>query len=48
MNATLGRGIATVLAIVLYGWINVLMSPVSTTLTGEAYWPQPVTAPTRR
>ena len=36
MNAILGRGIATVVVIVLYGWINVLMAPAGTTLTGQA------------
>src|SRR4249920_1418724 len=32
MNALLGRGIATVAAVLVYGWINFLMYPVSTIL----------------
>jgi hypothetical protein len=36
MNTMLGRGIATVVAIVLYGWINVVMSPAGTVLTSQA------------
>lgn len=30
MNSMLGRGIATALAIILYGWINYLLVPIGT------------------
>ena len=36
MSALLGRGIATVAAILIYGWVNFLLSPVSTILSGDA------------
>ena len=36
MNALLGRGIATVAAVLIYGWLNFLMYPVSTILSGDA------------
>lgn len=36
MNALLGRGIATAAAILIYGWVNFLVYPVSTVLSGEA------------
>jgi hypothetical protein len=36
MNALLGRGIATVAAILVYGWVNFLLYPVSTVLSGDA------------
>jgi len=36
MNALVGRGIATVAAVLLYGWINFLLNPVSTILSGDA------------
>ncbi|HEV2334965.1 MAG TPA: hypothetical protein VGS13_05675 [Stellaceae bacterium] len=36
MNVLVGRGIATVAAILIYGWVNFLISPVSTVLSGDA------------
>jgi len=36
MNALVGRGIATVAAILIYGWVNFLVSPVGTILSGDA------------
>jgi hypothetical protein len=36
MNALVGRGIATVAAFLIYGWVNFLFSPVSTILSGDA------------
>jgi hypothetical protein len=36
MNALVGRGIATVAAVLIYGWLNFLMYPVSTILSGDA------------
>jgi hypothetical protein len=36
MNTLVGRIVATVLAVVLYGWINFLAYPASTMLTGQA------------
>jgi hypothetical protein len=36
MNGVLARGIATAVAIILYGWINFLLNPTGTILTGQA------------
>ena len=36
MSATLGRLIATVAAVLVYGWVNFLLYPVSTVLSGDA------------
>ena len=36
MNALVGRGIATVAAVLIYGWLNFLMYPASTILSGDA------------
>ncbi len=36
MNALLGRGIATLAAVLIYGWLNFLLYPVSTVLSGGA------------
>ncbi len=36
MKGVLGRGIATVAAVLIYGWVNFLLSPVSTVLSGDA------------
>jgi len=36
MNRLLGRGVATVAAILVYGWVNFLMYPVNTVLSGDA------------
>ncbi len=35
MNTTIGRVVATALAVLLYGWINFLAYPASTMLTGQ-------------
>jgi len=36
MNALMGRGIASVAAVLVYGWVNFLINPVSTVLSGDA------------
>jgi hypothetical protein len=36
MSSVVWRGFATVVAVVLYGWINLLLTPAVTLLTGEA------------
>jgi len=36
MNAFMGRGIASVAAVLIYGWVNFLLNPVSTVLSGDA------------
>jgi hypothetical protein len=36
MNALVGRAIATVAAVLIYGWVNFLVSPESTILSGDA------------
>jgi hypothetical protein len=36
MNALLGRAIATIAAVLIYGWINFLMYPANTVLSGDA------------
>jgi hypothetical protein len=36
MNAFWGRAIATVVAVLVYGWVNFLLNPASTILSGDA------------
>ncbi len=36
MNALVGRGIATVAAVLIYGWVDFLFYPESTILSGDA------------